>query len=119
MAIIIFRQPPSRFIPYVLLPASRSCLLMKSGGEGREIQIDLGGCRNTPAGFEQSFAAAMLEEGKDQSDIGRMLFERYGLTRGQLASSLRHSHPGSKPREGPPNGWLPVARAITGAVARR
>jgi quercetin dioxygenase-like cupin family protein len=40
----------------------------------------------TPAGFEQSFvdAAAMLEEGKDQSEIGRMLLERYGLTRGRL-----------------------------------
>jgi quercetin dioxygenase-like cupin family protein len=40
----------------------------------------------TPAGFEQSFvdAAAMLEEGKDQSEIGQMLLERYGLTRGQL-----------------------------------
>jgi hypothetical protein len=42
----------------------------------------------TPAGFEQSFvdAAAMLQEGKDQSEIGGMLLERYGLTRGQLPS---------------------------------
>jgi hypothetical protein len=40
----------------------------------------------TPAGFEQSFvdAAAMLEEGKDQGELGHMLLERYGLTRGQL-----------------------------------
>ena len=40
----------------------------------------------TPAGFEQSFVdqAAMLQEGKDQSEISRMLLERYGLTRGQL-----------------------------------
>jgi quercetin dioxygenase-like cupin family protein len=40
----------------------------------------------TPAGFEQSFVdqAAMLQEGKDQSEIGRMLLERYGLTRQQL-----------------------------------
>jgi hypothetical protein len=32
------------------------------------------------AGFEQSFvdAAAMLQEGKDQSEIVRMLQERYG-----------------------------------------
>jgi len=32
----------------------------------------------TPAGFEQSFvdAAVMLEEGRDQSEIGRMLRER-------------------------------------------
>lgn len=42
----------------------------------------------TPAGFEQSFvdAATMLQEGKDQREIGRMLLERYGLTRGQLPS---------------------------------
>ena len=40
----------------------------------------------TPAGFEQSFVdqAAMLQEGKDQSEISRMLLERYGLTRRQL-----------------------------------
>jgi mannose-6-phosphate isomerase-like protein (cupin superfamily) len=40
----------------------------------------------TPAGFEQSFIeqAAMLAEGKNQSEIGKMLFERYGMTRGQL-----------------------------------
>jgi quercetin dioxygenase-like cupin family protein len=40
----------------------------------------------TPAGFEQSFgdAAAMVQEGKDQSEIGRMLLERYGLRREQL-----------------------------------
>jgi quercetin dioxygenase-like cupin family protein len=40
----------------------------------------------TPAGFEQSFvdAAAMLEKGKDQGEIGQMLLERYGLTRGHL-----------------------------------
>src|SRR5262249_12252104 len=40
----------------------------------------------TPAGFEQSFidAAAMLKGGKDQGEIGRMLQERYGLTRGQM-----------------------------------
>ncbi|HTI84834.1 MAG TPA: cupin domain-containing protein [Acetobacteraceae bacterium] len=40
----------------------------------------------TPAGFEQSFAeqAAMLQEGKDQIEISRMLLERYGLTRRQL-----------------------------------
>jgi hypothetical protein len=37
----------------------------------------------TPAGFEQSFVdqAAMLQEGKDQSEISRMMLERYGLTR--------------------------------------
>jgi quercetin dioxygenase-like cupin family protein len=40
----------------------------------------------TPAGFEQSFVdqAAMLQEGKDQSEISRTLLERYGLTRRQL-----------------------------------
>lgn len=40
----------------------------------------------TPAGFEQSFldTAAMLQDGKDQTEIGRMLTERYGQTRGQL-----------------------------------
>jgi quercetin dioxygenase-like cupin family protein len=40
----------------------------------------------TPGGFEQSFAdaTAMLAEGKDQNDIGRMLAEKYGLTRGHL-----------------------------------
>ena len=40
----------------------------------------------TPAGFEQSFVdqAAMLQEGKDQSEISRMMLERYGLTREQL-----------------------------------
>jgi quercetin dioxygenase-like cupin family protein len=40
----------------------------------------------TPAGFEQSFVdqASMLPEGKDQSEIGRMLLERYGLIREQL-----------------------------------
>ena len=39
----------------------------------------------TPGGFEQSFidATAMLQEGKDQSEVGRMLNERYGLTRVQ------------------------------------
>jgi mannose-6-phosphate isomerase-like protein (cupin superfamily) len=39
----------------------------------------------TPGGFEQSFidATAMLQDGKDQSEVGRMLFERYGLTRGE------------------------------------
>jgi mannose-6-phosphate isomerase-like protein (cupin superfamily) len=40
----------------------------------------------TPGGFEQSFLdrEAMLEAGKDQSEVGRMLAERYGVTRGQL-----------------------------------
>jgi mannose-6-phosphate isomerase-like protein (cupin superfamily) len=40
----------------------------------------------TSGGFEQSFmdAAVMLKEGKDQREIGHMLSERYGLTRGQL-----------------------------------
>ncbi len=40
----------------------------------------------TPGGFEQSFLdrEAMLEAGKDQSEVGRMMMERYGLTRGQL-----------------------------------
>ena len=40
----------------------------------------------TPGGFEQSFMdrEAMLEAGKDQSEVGRMMLERYGLTRGQL-----------------------------------
>jgi mannose-6-phosphate isomerase-like protein (cupin superfamily) len=40
----------------------------------------------TPGGFEQSFLdrEAMLEAGKDQSEVGRMMLERYGLTRGQL-----------------------------------
>lgn len=40
----------------------------------------------SPGGFEQSFvdATAMLAEGKDQGDVGRMLAERYGLTRGRL-----------------------------------
>jgi quercetin dioxygenase-like cupin family protein len=43
----------------------------------------------TPAGFERSFvdAATMLQQGKDQSEIGRMLLQRYGLTRGQLPAS--------------------------------
>ena len=42
----------------------------------------------TPGGFEQSFLdrEAMLEAGKDQSEVGRMMSERYGLTRGQLPS---------------------------------
>ncbi len=42
----------------------------------------------TPGGFEQSFAdaTAMLAAGKNQSEIGRMLSERYGLTRGQMPS---------------------------------
>ena len=40
----------------------------------------------TPGGFEQSFADAteMASQGKDQSEIGRMLAERYGLTRGEM-----------------------------------
>ena len=40
----------------------------------------------TPGGFEQSFLdrEAMLEAGKDQSEVGRMVSERYGVTRGQL-----------------------------------
>jgi hypothetical protein len=42
----------------------------------------------TPGGFEQSFAdvTAMLQDGKDQSNVGLMLSERYGLTRRQLPS---------------------------------
>jgi mannose-6-phosphate isomerase-like protein (cupin superfamily) len=42
----------------------------------------------TPGGFEQSFLdrEVMLEAGKDQSEVGRMMLERYGLTRGQLPS---------------------------------
>src|SRR4051794_31732169 len=42
----------------------------------------------TPGGFEQSFinATAMLQDGKDQSDMRKMLFERYGLTRGHAPS---------------------------------
>lgn len=40
----------------------------------------------TPAGFEQSFVeqTAMLQAGKDQNEISRMLLERYGLRRRQL-----------------------------------
>ena len=40
----------------------------------------------TPGGFEQSFLdrEVMLGAGKDQSEVGRMLSERYGLTRGQM-----------------------------------
>jgi len=40
----------------------------------------------TPGGFEQSFADAseMATQGRDQGEIGRMLAERYGLTRGQM-----------------------------------
>jgi mannose-6-phosphate isomerase-like protein (cupin superfamily) len=38
----------------------------------------------TPGGFEQAFAEAteMLAKGKNQTDVGRMLSERYGITRG-------------------------------------
>lgn len=37
-----------------------------------------------PGGFEQSFLdlEAMVQDGKDASEIDRMLSERYGLTRG-------------------------------------
>jgi hypothetical protein len=40
----------------------------------------------TPGGFEQSFLdrEVMLAAGKDQSEVGSMMSERYGLTRGQL-----------------------------------
>ena len=40
----------------------------------------------TPGGFEQSFLdrEALLAAGKDQSDVGRMMLEKYGLTRGQM-----------------------------------
>jgi mannose-6-phosphate isomerase-like protein (cupin superfamily) len=40
----------------------------------------------TPGGFEQSFLdrEAMLEAGEDQNEVGRIMLERYGLTRGQL-----------------------------------
>ena len=40
----------------------------------------------TPGGFEQSFLdqETMLAAGKDQSEVGRMMLERYGLTRGQM-----------------------------------
>jgi len=42
----------------------------------------------TPGGFEHAFADAteMLAKGKDQTDVGRMLTEHYGLTRGQMPS---------------------------------
>jgi hypothetical protein len=37
----------------------------------------------TPAGIEQMFVdqPAMIQEGKDQSEISRMMLERYALTR--------------------------------------
>ena len=40
----------------------------------------------TPGGFEQSILdrEVLLEAGKDQSEVGRMMLERYGLTRSQL-----------------------------------
>jgi len=40
----------------------------------------------TPGGFEQSFLEreTLLATGKDQSEVGRMMSETYGLTRGQL-----------------------------------
>lgn len=39
-----------------------------------------------PGGFEQSFldSEEMLQAGKNQEDVGRMLSERYGLTRKTL-----------------------------------
>lgn len=40
----------------------------------------------TPGGFEQSFLdrEPLLAAGKDQSEVGRMMSETYGLTRGQM-----------------------------------
>jgi quercetin dioxygenase-like cupin family protein len=40
----------------------------------------------SPGGFEQSFldSEEMLQAGKDQNDVGRMLSERYGLARKPL-----------------------------------
>ena len=42
----------------------------------------------TPGGFEQSFLdrEVMLKAGKDQTEVGHMMLERYGLTRGQFPS---------------------------------
>ncbi len=42
----------------------------------------------TPGGFEQAFAEAtdMLTSGENQTEVGQMLRERYGLTRGQMPS---------------------------------
>ncbi len=40
----------------------------------------------TPGGFEQAFAEAndMLASGKNQTEVGQMLAERYGITRGKM-----------------------------------
>lgn len=40
----------------------------------------------SPGGFEQSFldGEEMIQAGKNQEDVGRMLSERYGLTRKSL-----------------------------------
>jgi hypothetical protein len=45
----------------------------------------------TPAGFERSFvdAAAMVEEGKDRSEIGRVLLETLWADTGAVARLMQ------------------------------